>query len=72
MKNRKFSFGVARFFHPEKSLVIQFDERRKHINMEQKGTHQYEKSKECSNIPVYSGMGTARVFIDKFGNKSYK
>lgn len=72
MKTKKFPIGVFRFFHPEKSLVIPFDERRKHIYMQQKGTHQYEKSKEKSYIPVYNKMGTATRVIDKNGVVSYK
>lgn len=72
MKKRRFPQDVARFFNPVKSLVIYFDERRKTVYMEQKGTHQHEKSKERSYIPVYTGMGTARRVMDENGNITYK
>ena len=72
MKKRKFPQEVARFFNPFKSLVISFDERRKTVNMEQKGTHQYEKDKERSYIPVYNAGGTARKVVDSLGHVSYK
>lgn len=74
-KNRlkkRFPQDVARFFHPLKSLVIPFDGRRKTINMVQKGTHQYEKSKERSYIIAYNGGGTARKVVDKSGKVTYK
>lgn len=49
-KKRKFPQDVARFFHPEKSgsnaLV---DSRGALIKM---GTHQYEKTKHTSYVPV--------------------
>ena len=38
-RKRKFPQQVARFFNPLKSIVIEFDEKRKHVNMGQKGTH---------------------------------
>ena len=72
MKKKKFPSDVARFFNPIKSLVIPYDERRKPINMEQKGTHQREKSKKGSCIPVYQGGGTAIKVVGKNGNITYK
>lgn len=72
MKKRRFPQDVARFFNPLKSSVIPFDERRKTVNMDQKGTHQYEKSKEASYVIAYNGGGTARKVMDENGKITYK
>ena len=72
MKKRRFPQEVARFFNPLKSLVIEFDERRRRVNMRQRGTHQYEKSKESSYVIAYNGGGTARKVMDENGKITYK
>ena len=71
-RKRKFPQQVARFFNPLKSIVIEFDEKRKHVNMGQKGTHQYEKSKERSYVIAYDGGGTAKRVLDENGKIVYK
>lgn len=64
---KKFPADVARFFNPHKSGA----------NAEmmggvlRPGTHQYEKSKERSYIPVYNAGRTAHVAYDKKGRKVY-
>lgn len=40
--------------------------------MDQKGTHQYEKSKESSYVIAYNGGGTARKVMDENGKITYK
>lgn len=68
-KARKFPEGVARFFNQHKSGTnAEFD---KSGRMLYPGTHQYEKSKERSYIPVYSGGGTARRVMDEYGRVKY-
>ena len=69
MRKRKFPKDVARFFNPHKSgtnaeyntqgLLISF------------GTHQREKSKEKSYIPVYQGKFPAIATTDEKGRKVY-
>lgn len=61
MKKRKFPQDVARFFHPEKSIIPKSS-----------GIHQIEKASQRSYIPVYNAMGTARKFYDESGIKRYK
>lgn len=64
MRKRKFPQDVARFFNPHKSgtnaTTLNF------------GTHQLEKMRESSYIPVYSGEGTARKVIGKYGEVTYR
>lgn len=70
MKKRKFHVEVSRYFNPQKSGTnAEFN---KNGTMRSLGTHQYQKTKESSYIPVYNKMGTARVSVDRFGNKTYK
>lgn len=64
MRKRKFPQDVARFFNPYKSLT-----NADHLGF---GTHQLEKMKEKSCIPVYDASGTARKIVDSLGNVSYK
>ena len=69
MRKRKFPKDVARFFNPHKSgtnaeynkegLLISF------------GTHQREKSKEKSYIPLYRGRRPAMATTDAKGRKVY-
>lgn len=70
MKKRRFPKDVARFFKPQKSGTnAEIDPKTGRII--KFGTHQYEKSKERSCIPVYIGRGTAHVSYDKKGKKVY-
>lgn len=67
---KKFPADVARFFNPHKSgtnAEISQETR----NVIRLGTHQYEKSKERSYIPVYNAGGTAHVAYDKKGRKVF-
>lgn len=69
MRKGKFPKDVARFFNPHKSGTnAEFDKLGMLIHF---GTHQREKSKQSSYIPVYQGGGTAKATKDKFGNKIY-
>ena len=69
MRKRKFPQDVARFFNPQKSgSNAEFDINGRLIAF---GTHQREKAKRSSCIPVFQGGGTARATIDENGNKIY-
>lgn len=59
-KQRKFPKDVARFFNTssEPSFFM--------------GTHQIEKMKERSYIPVYNSGGTARKVVGEYGQITYK
>ena len=59
MNKRKFPNDVARYFHPEKSY-----------SPNSSGIHQAEKTPH--GIPVYNAGGTARKYIDEYGNVSYR
>lgn len=67
---KKFPAEVARFFNPHKTGTNAEIDQKTGIVI-RPGTHQYEKSKERSYIPVYSGRGTAHVAYDKKGRKVY-
>ena len=64
MKKKKFPSDVARFFNPIKSGT--------NGNLVTGGTHQREKRKQSSYIPVYQGGGTAIKVVGKNGNITYK
>lgn len=64
MRKRKFPQDVARFFNPQKSGT--------NATTLNNGTHQLEKMKESSSIPVYNAGGTARKVVDSLGRISYK
>lgn len=69
MRKRRFPKDVARFFNPHKSGTnAEFD---KSGRLTAFGTHQREKAKQCSYIPVYQGKGPANATIDKYGSKVY-
>lgn len=67
---KKFPADVARFFNPGKSgtkgevcLITG--------NMIRLGTHQQEKNRERSYIPVYTGRGPARRVMGEDGKVKY-
>lgn len=67
---KKFPADVARFFNPQKAGTNAEIDQKTGIVI-RPGTHQYEKSKERSYMPVYNGRGTAHVAYDKKGRKVY-
>lgn len=70
-KKRKFPQDVARFFNPHKTGTNELRDTTTGL-ITRYGTHQAEKAKERSYIPVYNGMGTARCVYDEFGIKKYR
>lgn len=66
---KKFPADVARFFNPQKSGTnAEFNQ----IGMPLKlGTHQQEKNRERSYIPVYTGRGPARRVMGEDGKVKY-
>lgn len=67
---KKFPADVARFFNPQKSGTnAEFDPT---TGMPVKlGTHQQEKNRERSYIPVYTGRGPARRVMGPDGKVKY-
>lgn len=69
MRKRKFPKDVARFFNPHKSGTnAKYNEKGVLASL---GTHQREKSKERSYIPVYQGWLPAMATTDPKGRKIY-
>ena len=69
MKKRKFPQDIVRFFNPQKSGTnAEYDQNGRLIAF---GTHQREKAKQSSYIPVYQGKQPAKATMDKYGNKIY-
>lgn len=65
MRKRKFSQGVARFFNPAKSGTNE-------VPGVRLGTHQAQKAKETSYIPIYQGERPAHAYKDRYGQKAYR
>lgn len=69
MRKRKFPQDVARFFNPHKSGTnAEYEKNGRLIAL---GTHQREKAKQSSYIPVYQGKWPAKATMDRYGNKIY-
>lgn len=70
MKKRKSPpQDIVRFFNPQKSGTnAEYDQNGRLIAF---GTHQREKAKQSSYIPVYQGKQPAKATMDKYGNKIY-
>lgn len=71
MKNkRKFPQDVARFFNPHKTGTNELRDIATGL-ITQLGTHQSEKAKERSYIPVYTKRGPAMRTMDANGRVVY-
>lgn len=67
---KKFPADVARFFNPQKTGTNEQRDPKTGL-LTQLGTHQQEKNRERSYIPVYTGRGHARRVMGEDGKVKY-